>query len=82
MKLCRNSRLRLGGYTRRELIAGAGVVLALFAVTASELRHRNPPSCGAACSPCGGEAAGGLERWVAAQTNATTIAPAPAPAVR
>ena len=66
--LCRPG---LAGYTRRELLIGAAVVLALMAVTAREVRHRPPPSCGVACSPCGGDAAGGLDRWIAAQTNAT-----------
>jgi len=69
MKLSCSPRRRRAGYTRREWLIGSVVVLALLATTARELRHAPPPTCGPACSPCGGDAATGLDRWAAAQTN-------------
>jgi hypothetical protein len=82
MNLPFHPRRSQAGYTRREWLVGTVVVLALLVATARELRLRPAPTCGAACSPCGGDAVVGLENWVAAQTNAPARPPAPVGSVR
>ena len=59
------------GFTRREVVGGLVVLVALLALAAAEMQKNRGKTCGAACDACGDLTSLTLTNWAAAQsTNA------------
>jgi hypothetical protein len=60
---------RRGAFTRREWLAGGGVVLALLGLAALELHNSSVPVCGSGCATCGSQVSWTLEQYLAGSSN-------------
>jgi len=57
------------GFTRREVVGGLVVLVALLALAAAEMQRTRGKTCGAACDACGDLTSLTLTNWAAAQST-------------
>ena len=67
------------GFTRREVLVGSAVVLALLGLAAVENRKSSAPACGPGCATCGNQVSLLLDRYAVGGSNPpSALAPGPA----